>query len=137
MAELRQRIKKAIDKALRIREEKLSEGLAYQGELFVKRAKLRGNYKDRSGNLRSSIGYIVTDEGNVDKEGIDGDKAEGVNTAKDFVGGRSREFPKGKVLIGFAAMEYARCVEHKNYDVISGSIPDQDAFKVFMEKIIS
>jgi hypothetical protein len=41
------------------------------GEMFVKYARESGQYTDRTGNLRSSIGYIIVHGGNVLSENFD------------------------------------------------------------------
>lgn len=136
MADLKASLKTLIDRKLAGKQQKLLEGMSYLGEDFVRKAKTSGNYKDRTGNLRSSIGYIVSSKGVIEQEGIEGEQQEGVNKARSFARRIARDFPDdAKVLIGFAAMEYARHVENKNYDVISSSIPDQQACKDLMEKI--
>lgn len=35
------------------------------GEEFVKIARLEGNYIDHTGNLRSSIGYVIVKDGRI------------------------------------------------------------------------
>ena len=39
--------------------------LEYAGLEAVKEARLKGNYTDRTGNLRSSIGFVVVDDGRI------------------------------------------------------------------------
>ena len=93
------------------------------GEEFVKIARLKGQYQDHTGNLRSSIGYIIVKDGNIvdrdfkksDKEGTD--KQTGINTAQALAFALAKEYSKGYVLIGVAGMKYAVKVEAMGKDV--------------------
>ncbi len=111
--------------------------LQYVGESFVKNARENGTYTDRTGNLRSSIGYVILKDGhqlydNFQKslkgkrkkeKGaeaiIDGEtgKARAAEVAKEI----AAQHPKGFVLIVVAGMDYAAAVESKNYDVLTAS----------------
>ena len=79
-------------------------------------------FRSQTGNLRSSIGYIIARDGNILKENIEG-KSEGRTQAKKIAEEVLKESKKGFVLICVAGMEYAVAVESKGYDVITGSIP--------------
>lgn len=95
---------------------------AYAGERFITDARSslkidsaafpEGDYTDRTGNLRSSIGYIVLIEGLVTYSSD--------NHASDYLKGIIASLPPTKVrLIGFAYMEYASYLESMGYNVIS------------------
>ena len=103
-------------------EQRIIWTLAMAGENFVNDARSTETYKDQTGNLRSSIGYIIARDGNIIQENIEG-KAEGMAQARKTANEVLRENKKGFILIGFAGMEYAAAVESKGYDVITGSIP--------------
>lgn len=98
--------------------------LAYCGELCLNVARSTNSYKDQTGNLRSSIGYIVAVDGRIVnqsdfetvKKGGDGSK-QGAAFAKQLV----RRFPKGICLIVVAGMEYAVHVKNRGYDVLDSS----------------
>lgn len=105
-------------------EEKMYTLLQAAGERFVKYARESGDYKDQTGNLRSSVGYIILSDGNIltdnfekSKEGSDRDKGkrQGYHIANEI----ALSYNKGFVLIGLAGMNYALCVEAKGKDVIS------------------
>ena len=96
--------------------------LAMVGEQFVNDARNTQTYKDQTGNLRSSIGYIIARDGAIIQENVEG-KAEGRAQAKKIASEVLRDNKKGFVLIGVAGMNYAAAVESKGYDVITGSIP--------------
>lgn len=100
------------------------------GEEFVKNARENGTYQDRTGNLRSSIGYVVLQDGvqirqNFQrfpgKEGKGKGKSKGVQQAKEVIDEVKKNFPKGFVLIGVAGMDYAAAVESRGYDVLTAS----------------
>lgn len=82
------------------------------------------NYIDWTANLRSSIGYIVSLDGeivqmssfDVVKEG-----GEGAKGGKEYAMQLVRDFPKGIVLIVVAGMNYASYVSAKGYDVLDSS----------------
>lgn len=103
-------------------EQRIIWTLAMVGEKFVNDARSTRTYKDQTGNLRSSIGYIIARDGNIIQENIEG-KAEGRSQAKKIAEEVLRENRKGFVLIVVAGMEYAAAVESKGYDVITGSVP--------------
>lgn len=108
-------------------ESALYEKLQEAGEYFVKLARESGTFKDQTGNLRSSIGYVIVKNGTLltknfakhtksqIKTPIDGDKVAekiAINIASQI---------KGFALIGLAGMNYSVFVEAKGYEVISGS----------------
>lgn len=103
-------------------EQRIIWTLAMVGENFVNDARTIRTYKDQTGNLRSSIGYIIARDGNIIQENIEG-KSEGRAQAKEIANEVLRENSKGFVLIVVAGMEYAAAVESKGYDVITGSVP--------------
>jgi len=96
--------------------------LAMVGEAFVNAARSTQTYHDQTGNLRSSIGYIIAKNGEIIQENVQG-TSEGKTNAKEVASEVLRENPKGFILIGVCGMEYAAAVESKGYDVITGSIP--------------
>jgi hypothetical protein len=96
------------------------EALKYVGEAFINKARNLRTYKDRTGNLRSSIGYLIA---------LDGKQLEinlmASGEAKQMAEETFREtlirYNKGFVLIGVAGMQYAASLESRGYDVITGS----------------
>lgn len=93
------------------------------GETFVNDARLNGEYSDDTGNLRSSLGYIILNNGEIINSKFSHRNTEGKVEAFNFAEELRKEYSKGLVLVGFAGMEYAASVESKGYDVISGSAP--------------
>lgn len=87
------------------------------------KTKQQGGFGNITFNLRSSIGFLLLDNGReiaIEFEAVangeDGVK-KGMDYARELAGG----YPEGIVLICVAGMEYAAAVESKGYDVITGS----------------
>lgn len=106
-------------------EEKIYKLLQRSGEEFVKIARTKGAYKDQTGNLRSSIGYVIVKDGEILTEDYElsekgTERREGIRRAKRLVEELIPLYDKGWVLIGVAGMPYALNVESvHNLDVIS------------------
>ena len=86
------------------------------GEEFVKIARKKGNYQDHTGNLRSSIGYAIINDGNILNENYEQstegtDKQTGMREAKRLISELASVYSDGWVLVGVAAMPYAVYVE--------------------------
>ena len=96
------------------------------GEEAVKTARDSGRYNDITGNLRSSIGYVVLYDGKVMSQGgfqptngKDGNGDKGIQKGMAFLDKLKAKFPWGITLIICAGMEYAAYVEyHKDLDVL-------------------
>lgn len=125
-------------------EDKMLLAMQYAGEQFVNKARLTGNYTDDTGNLRSSIGYVILYNGEVVKANFqkhrgsaDGDLGvlTGYDKANEIAAEVASDFPDGFVLIGVAGMEYAAAVEAKGYDVITGSAPTSESLKSLFDGI--
>ncbi|MGN6352820.1 MAG: hypothetical protein ACTHLB_05490 [Parafilimonas sp.] len=112
IADVNKRIKTATDI--------LVDRLRQVGEQFIADARNDGSYTDRTGNLRSSIGYVIYKDGQPFEEAFPGDKEQGKERGKEVAAGL--DVPKkGYCLVVVAGMNYAVYVEAKNYDVITGS----------------
>lgn len=81
------------------------------------------SFTDRTGNLRSSIGFVLLKDGKVVKSDFEQtlEGSEGKAQAIRYASGEADRFVFGYALIVVAGMEYAAAVESKGYDVISGS----------------
>ena len=102
-------------------EKDIIELFQYVGEEVVNSARQHGSYKDRTGNLRSSIGYVIVIKGNIVAQSFPGKKTEGKSTAVDRAKELAGKHSTGVNLIVVAGMQYAAAVESKGYDVLSGS----------------
>lgn len=104
--------------------------LNYIGEKAVIEARRSQQYKDRTGNLRNSTGYVVVKDGQIINSVFDQNhnanrgypgrkngKAVGRALALQLAG----NFPKGLALIVVAGMKYASYVESKGRNVLTSS----------------
>ena len=98
--------------------------LRYLGEQFVSDARQalnisgafpKGDYHDRTSNLRSSIGYFVLDNGQIIGQDVTG-TGTGRAMARKALEGVTKG---GYQLVGVAGMEYASYVESMGYNVIT------------------
>jgi len=128
--QLRQIIQDRMDKI----ERAAISRLQFVGEKFVTNARNNGAYKDRTGNLRSSVGYVIMKDGiqiaanfkafpQVDPKAKGaGQGMEKAQTAIDEIAEKLRgKYPRGLILIGVAGMDYAAAVEAEGFDVITSS----------------
>lgn len=119
-------IKKMVQSQVEAMELAIINRLIFVGETFVKNARENGTYNDITGNLRSSVAYIVLKDGrklkdNFEKSAKGTDKQKGINEAKSLIDKLKDNFKTGYTLIVVAGMEYAAAVESKGKDVITGS----------------
>jgi len=101
-------------------EERIFKLLSAAGEKFVEVARKSGNYTDRTGNLRSSVGYIIAMDGetvseNFEKSGKGNDGDTGISKARQLAEDISLAYQGSYVLIGVAGMEYAVHVDYGIY----------------------
>lgn len=90
------------------------------GKVYTRQTGEGESFSDWTGNLRSSIGYVIYKDGEPIDEKFPGEYETGRNKGKEVA--ESVEVPKkGFVLVVVAGMDYALAVEAKNYDVITGS----------------
>lgn len=108
-------------------ENKIIRILRYVGELAVNEAKLNGNYKDHTANLRNSIGYVVAVDGKIIDEDFSltakGVKPDSNNPTK-YGKTLAYEVAKGKngiSLVVVAGMRYAVYVEAKGRNVLTSA----------------
>jgi hypothetical protein len=101
--------------------------LSYLGELCVIEARNRPqeiSWYDRSGNLRSSIGYAIIHNGKI-LEYSDFTQVrqgnEGVRKGKALIEELSKKFANGYALVVVAGMNYAVHVESKGRDVLTSA----------------
>lgn len=117
-----------IDRFIAERIEALNNALVYRmcaiGEQVLNAARSTNSYKDQTGNLRSSIGYAVSMDGNIVQmssfETVKNGET-GSDTGKNYVMQLIKGFPQGIVLIVVAGMNYATYVSAKGYDVLDSS----------------
>ncbi len=95
---------------------KVERVFVYVGEACVAEARSRGSYTDRTGNLRSSVGYLVLNAGRIVNENFK--QGEGGEAARAFALETARDYPRDIVLILVAGMPYAAAVASRGYDVL-------------------
>lgn len=111
------------------------------GEEAVKIAREQGSYHDVTGNLRSSIGYLILVDGKVVKQGApkrypgtQGDGAKGEAEGQALLTKLKAKYPYGIVLIICAGMEYAAFVEDvRHKDVLTSA---QHLAESLMKKLL-
>lgn len=119
-------------------ERQIIESLCRIGEEAVTLAKLippeRG-FTDRTGNLRSSIGYVVCKDGqpiNLAFEAVKGGH-EGVHTGQRLAMEIAKQHNEGYTLIVVAGMNYAVHVESKGRDVLTSA--EKEAEKLLAREL--
>lgn len=108
--------------------ERVTSALIYNlcavGEQVLNQARSTNSYKDQTGNLRSSIGYVVAVDGEVVQSSsfeVVKDGADGSRDGKGYALNLVKQFSEGIVLIVVAGMNYASYVSAKGYDVLDSS----------------
>mgnify|MGYP006872978794 CR=1 FL=1 len=119
-------IDKYIKQQLERQERALIRTLSYVGERCVNEARAYNGkaYTDQTGNLRSSVGYVVAVDGKIRSSStfetvLNGD--EGGKTGKAYAKELVSKYPQGAVLIVVAGMNYAQYVSAKGYNVLSSA----------------
>jgi len=101
--------------------QKCIKAYLYLGENVVSHAKEKVGFTDQTGNLRSSIGYVLFVNGQVYKEFYEG-KAVGTSEGKQFARELASRAKKAKLVLVFTAgMNYAYSVESRGYNVLAAS----------------
>ena len=98
--------------------------MSYIGEQVLNAARSTNSYKDQTGNLRSSIGYVIVKDGSVVrassfeqvKNGSDG-----TSKGRSYAESLAARYKNGIALIVVAGMNYAAYVKKRGYDVIDSS----------------
>lgn len=95
--------------------------LKYLGEICLIEMRTNKGYMDQTGNLTSSMGYIVVIRGRIaTSAGFDG-KAAGSATGHSFASSLASKHPNGYALYVVAGMNYAAYVEAKGRNVITSA----------------
>lgn len=117
-----------IDRYVAGRVEAIKQALVYNlcavGEQVLNAARNTNSYKDQTGNLRSSIGYVVSVDGEIVQMSsfeVVKDGSQGAKGGKEYALQLIKDFPQGIVLIVVAGMNYASYVSAKGYDVLDSS----------------
>lgn len=119
-------IDRMIEEEIRKSERDIIKKLSYIGESAISEARENGDYMDQTGNLRSSVGYVILNNGktvleNIQRNDRGTDRSTGVQVAKNFIQEISEKYKNDFVLIVVAGMDYAVYVEALGRNVISSS----------------
>lgn len=124
MSEIQEYINRSIERIDKV----VIRNLQRLGEKAVIYARNRTgaeSWYDQTGNLRSSIGYVIAKDGGIVRRGgfsqiLDG--TEGPSEGKQFAKEMAEAYPGKYVLIVVAGMNYASYVEEmENKDVLASS----------------
>ena len=87
--------------------------LSVVGERVINQARDtdKRTFKDQTGNLRSSIGYVIVSDGQIVK----------ASDFRSYAERLAQQFPDGIVLIVVAGMNYATYVSAKGLDVLDSA----------------
>lgn len=114
-------------------ERQIIESLTRVGEEAVKLARQphANNWEDQTGNLRSSIGYVVFKDGKPIKQSTfesvppktakKGIKQNGAGKGQELAREVGSQYTNGYTLVVVAGMNYAVHVESKGRDVLTGA----------------
>lgn len=121
-------VDKIIDEQVKRLEKAVIYNLCIVGEKVCNQARSTESYKDQTGNLRSSIGYIIVKDGKAlqksDFKKVFGNvksKEDGSKIGKNYSKEIAQRFHTGLALIVVAGMKYASYVSNKGYDVLDSS----------------
>jgi hypothetical protein len=87
------------------------------GEQFVNDARSSHRWQNRTGNLESSLGYLIALDGSIITNGITGTTIKGKEEALALA--KSQLESNGLYIVGVAGMQYAAALEAKGYNVIT------------------
>lgn len=122
-------IRARMNRMLELRKKALIGQLFYIGEECLTQARSGHKYLNQTGNLCSSIGYCILDEGKIISEGewkaVAGGKGDGEEGKKQGVAFlhdlAAKQTTKGIVFLMVAGMPYAQYVEAMSLDVLDTS----------------
>ena len=113
-----------LDEQIERIEQLIIYNLSYVGEQCLTEARSTNSYKDQTGNLRSSIGYIIVKDGRVIRQSdfaVVRTGSQGKSEGEQFARSLASKFPDGIVLIVVAGMNYASYVSAKGYNVLDSA----------------
>lgn len=112
-----------LNKFAEVIEKRIITRLSMLGEMCVTHARSNGDYIDQTGNLRSSVGYVVFKNGTAIRESYTQakDGKEGVEKGRALALKVGSRFSEGICLVVTAGMSYAVSVESRGRDVIASA----------------
>lgn len=136
-ANIEARIGAAIDKHAKRVLKAIVYRLAYIGNEAVNIARQNHKYLDQTGNLTSSIGYVIAINGEVVSAGdfnVVKNGTEGAQTGESYARRIAASYPHNITLIVVAGMNYAAYVEERG---LGGMTAGELLAKVEVESLIS
>lgn len=124
MSEIQEYIKSSIERIDKVVIRNLQR-LGEEAVIYARNRTGAESWYDQTGNLRSSIGYVIAKDGGIVRRGgfsqiLDG--TEGPSEGKQFAKEMAEAYPGKYVLIVVAGMNYASYVEEmENKDVLASS----------------
>ena len=97
----------------------------YIAEVLVREARMKGDYIDQTGNLRSSIGAIILRDGQVvSRSGFEVvmGGSSGANEGLTYAQEIAAAYPRGIALVVVAGKDYAAHVAARGRDVLSSAV---------------
>jgi hypothetical protein len=113
-----------LDKRLALWKKAIINNLVMVGESVLRHARTHHKYKDQTGNLTSSIGYCILDNGRVVLQStFEVAKGGGLGSSegRKFLRGLVAKNSKGIVFIMVAGMPYSQYVEAMSLDVLDSA----------------
>lgn len=116
--------KEFVSKQMAMKRQAIINNYMYVGEQALGVARTQHKYKRQTGNLTSSIGYCILDDGKVvvmSSFEVVKDGKKGAEEGRKFLKKLTRENSKGLVFIMVAGMNYASYVEAMSLDVLESA----------------
>lgn len=113
-----------IDRKIENARQAIIDRLCYIGSLCINEAREHGDYNNPTGNLRSSIGYVVVVDGQIYEKAIvemTKNGTEGRKEADAFLNRLAEKHQTGICLIVVAGMSYAVYVEGRGKNVLTSA----------------
>lgn len=109
-----------IQQQLERQEKKIIDMLDYIGTACINEARNNRGYIDKTGNLKTSTGYVIVKDGQI-LNGTAFDQTEGGQVGSEHTHALAAQYPSGIVLIVVAGMNYASYVEAMNLNVLTSA----------------
>ena len=116
--------KRFVDRAMAMKRQAIINNYIYVGEAALEMARTQHKYKRQTGNLTSSIGYCILDNGKVvtmSKFEVVDSGEKGANEGRKFLKKLISKNSQGIVFIMVAGMSYASYVEAMSLDVLESA----------------
>ncbi len=110
-----------VERRLQAIHQQMVRRLSFLGEQCLTEARSNHTYTDQTGNLTSSMGYVILLDGHrISYSGFSGGQ-EGANAGEQVLSKVSSKYGKGYALIVVAGMNYAAHVEARGYNVLTSA----------------